>query len=518
MSRQSFVYGAFILLAASVFNRTVGFIYQIIMMRLIKPEGVGLFNMAFPIYIMILVVASMGIPVAVAKLVAEEVAKNNLPGAYRIFKISFLAILISSLALTVLLTVGAPLLQEYIFPNPKVYYCFISLVPGVMVVSLCSAFRGFFQGLQRMAPTAATQAVEQLVRVTAGLFIAWLLLPRGVEYAAIGVSLGVVCGELVGFVFMLWIYITRRPRLGTAHGCLAGETFTTTTRRIFGLGIPVTLTRFVSTAIMSLEAILIPHRLQAAGMSLDQATDTFGQLVGIAETLLFTPGVVTIALATALVPAISDALAQGNTRLVHSRIEEAVRLTTLTGIPMVAFFLILPRELCQFLFGYGSAAIPLFILALSGPFIYLNQTTTGILQGLGRPSIPFKNLLIASVVKILGIYFLTAITSLNVQGTALALALAFIMMSYLNYRDLRNITGVRPDLAMCFIKPSAATLGCAVVMWQTKLGLLSLTQSAGATLLGTLTAGGLAYLVVLYLIGGVNREDLARIKDLLKRR
>lgn len=517
MSKQSFVYGAFILLAASVFNRAVGFIYQMAMMRLIKPEGVGLFNMAFPIYVMVLVVASMGIPVAVAKLVAEEVAKNNLPGAYRIFKISFSAILISSLLITISLVLAVPLLQQYIFPNPKVYYCFISLVPGVMIVSLCSAFRGFFQGLQRMTPTAVTQAVEQLVRVTAGLSIAWLMLPRGVEYAAIGISLGVICGELVGFIFMLWIYLTRRPRLVLAHRRSPHEPIFQSAGRIFELGIPVTLARFVSTAIMSLEAILIPSRLQAAGMSLDLATDTFGQFMGIAQTLLFTPGVVTIAMATALVPAISDALAQGNIRIVHSRIEEAVRLTALTGIPMVSVFLILPRELCQSLFGYVSAATPLMIMALSGPFIYLNQTVTGILQGLGKPSVPFKNLVISSAVKITAIYYLTSVSYLNINGTAFALAFSFIIMSCLNYRDLRKITGFRMDVITCLIKPAAAALGCAAVLWQAKLFLQLLTGPGGLSLLGSLTAGGLAYLMILYLIGGINRNDLTRIKDLIRR-
>ncbi|MHB8918893.1 MAG: oligosaccharide flippase family protein, partial [Desulfocucumaceae bacterium] len=252
MSTQSLLYGTMVLLAASIFNRTIGFIYQIMMMRLIKPEGVGLFSMIFPVYVMMLVIATMGIPIAISKLVAEEVARNNLPGAYRIFKISLAVISASSVFLTFSLYAASPLLIRYFFPNPDVYLCFVTLIPAILIVSLCSAFRGFFQGLQRMSPTAITQAAEQLVRVTAGLSIAWVLLPRGIQFASVGISLGVVCGELVGFIIMSYIYLTRRPRVHSPSSF--EESPGRTLGRIFSLGVPVTLTRFISTALMSLDA------------------------------------------------------------------------------------------------------------------------------------------------------------------------------------------------------------------------------------------------------------------------
>ncbi|MFZ5632231.1 MAG: stage V sporulation protein B [Bacillota bacterium] len=515
MSGQSFVYGTFILLAASIFNRTIGFIYQILMMRLIKAEGVGLFSMIFPVYIMVLVVATMGIPVAISKLVAEEVARNNLPGAYRIFKISLAVISVSSLLLTVSLLAGAPLLIKYIFPNPNVYLCFISLIPAVLIVSVCSAFRGFFQGLQRMAPTAVTQAAEQLVRVCAGLSIAWFLLPRGVNYASVGISLGVVCGELVGFLIMLYIFMTRRPR--TAAPFFFPEPLSDSLGRIFGLGVPVTLTRFISTALMSLDALLIPRRLQMSGMALNDATATYGQFVGVAEALLFTPGVVTIALATALIPAVSDALAQDKAYLIHGRIQEAIRITVLVGAPVAAVFLVLPHELCQVLFGYGSAGDALFILAFSGPFLYLQQTTTGILQGLGRAGVPFKNLLKASVVKILGIYYLTSIPGFGIRGTAFSLGATYIIMALLNYRDLKRITGLRLDRTLCILKPVIAAAAMAVVMLQLKPILTPGFLPGFPGLALDLMAGAFSYFLFLYIIGGISAADIRRIRYLLKR-
>jgi len=448
--------------------------------------------------------------VAISKLVAEEMAVNNLQGAYRVFKVSLAIICSSALLFTLLLFIASPLLIKYLFPNPSVYKCFVTLIPGVLIVSICSAFRGFFQGLQRMSPTAVTQAVEQLVRVTAGLSIAWLLLPRGVDFAAVGISLGVVLGELFGFLFMLYIYITRRPRFSFQPS----KNTQLPLARIFNLGIPVTLTRFISTTLMSLDALIIPRRLQFAGMTLSESTATYGQFVGIAEALFFTPGVITIALATALIPAVSDAAAQGKIHLVRSRIEEALRITILVGSLVASIFLVLPHDLCQVLFGYRSAGDALLVLALSGPFLYLQQTTTGILQGLGRAGIPFKNLLKASVIKILGIYYLTSIPGFGIMGTALSMGFTYMMMSLLNYRDLKRITGLRINMVYCVLKPVLASAAAALFMLQLKL----IFHLPGFPGLFIYLAGGIfSFFLALYIIGGINESDVKKIRFILKR-
>ncbi len=393
MPSRPLLFGTFILLSASVFNKTVGFIYQILVMRLIKPEGVGLFSMIFPIYIMILVIASMGIPVAISKLVAEEVARNNLRGAYRIFTTSILLITASSLTFSAVTFAGSGWLVEHISPNPDVYLCLISLLPSVIIVSLCSAFRGFFQGLQEMSPTAITQAVEQIVRVTAGLSIAWFLLPKGVQYAAVGISLGVVLGELAGFIIMLCIFIKRRPRMPLPPPAAQFGKPLAPLRRIFKLGVPVTLTRLVSTGLMSLDALVIPRSLILSGMTLSLATSVYGQFVGITQALIFTPGVITIALSTVMIPAISEVQALGNTKLLNSRIQDAIRITFLVGIPLAFIFTVLPHDLSHVLFGYYNAGDALLTMASCCPFLYLQQTTTGILQGLGNAEAPLKSML-----------------------------------------------------------------------------------------------------------------------------
>lgn len=515
-ARESFVYGAAVLLSASIFNRIIGFIYQIWMVRLIKPEGIGLFNMVFPVYIMLQVLASLGIPVALAKYVAEEKARGNRAAVQRILRQSLIIVIAANLVVYLLFLSLLPWLRSCILPNPDAYLCLLALLPGVFIVSLCSVFRGYFQGLSRMEPTALTQMAEQVVRVCTGLAAAYLLLPRGVVYAALGLAAGVVCGELCGLGLMIYIYLSRRsgrpsnitaPAAGLWHGA----------RRLLGLGIPVTLSRVVATAILSVEALLIPSCLQWSGLSTDAATAVYGQLVGIAEALLFTPGVITIALATALLPAISEAAATGQWRVLSQRAGEAVRLTIVFGAPAAVFFLMLPRELCGVLFGYPDAGYALQILAFCGPFLYLQQTFTGMLQGLGRADLPFRNLLLASAWKLIGIVLLTPV--LQIQGAAAAISGALILNSLLNYLALKKLLHWPTPLLRQGQKPFLAGLAAAAAIHLVKSLLWPLLTAHPALNLSTaLLAGSLVYLLVLLLTGGLTPGELARYASLLRRR
>lgn len=517
MPSRPLLLGTLILLAASIFNKSVGFIYQILVMRLIKPEGVGLFSMIFPIYVMMLVVASMGIPIAISKLVAEEVAKNNLRGAYRIFKTSLLLITGSSLILSTVVFVNSSWLVKHISPNPDVYLCFVSLIPSVIIVSLCSAFRGFFQGLQTMTPTAVTQVAEQIVRVTTGLGIAWFLLPKGVHYAAVGISLGVLLGELTGFLVMVCIFIKKRPRISISSQRFSLKGTIMPLGRIFNIGVPVTLTRLVSTGLMSIDALIIPRSLILSGMTLSLATSAYGQFVGITQALIFTPGAITIALSTVMIPAISEAQALGKTSLLKSRIQDAIRITLLVGIPLVFVFTVIPHDLSHVLFGYYHAGDALVIMASCCPFLYLQQTTTGILQGLGRADVPLKSMLYASFLKVPGIFLLTSLPGFGIKGAAVALGISYIIMAILNYRVLKKITGVKIDNFLCIFKPLLASVVMALFILLVKKTILPLCLPGLIYLFLLLSSGASVYLIALNILGVIKFKDFAKILMVIKK-
>jgi stage V sporulation protein B len=504
-----------VLLVAGLFNRLLGFFYQVTLIRFILPEGVGLFNMVYPIYNLILVIATAGIPVAISILVAEETARGNLRGAHQVFKICFIILIISSTFTTILSFLGTPWLLKYVFPNPKVFFIYLSLLPAIIVVSLCSAFRGYFQGLQQMVPTAVTQSIEQLVRVTAGLLFARFFLPQGIEYAAMGAALGVVIGEISGLIIITVIYLRKRSRFSLSDTLYYVSPQGNLIGRIFKLAFPVTLIRVVSTFLVSVDAVLIPQRLQVCGMDLTCATAVYGQFEGVSKSLLYIPMIITISMATALIPAVSDASASKNIKLIRARTEEAIRITLITCLPVMGILILLAEELCGLIFGYPEAGTGLKILAMGGIFFYLQQITTGILQGLGKTFYPFRNLVGASIFKIVGIYYLTGIPHLAINGTAGALVVSYMIMALLNLHDIHRLTGLRLNIDKIIIRPliAVAGMGWLLIALQSHTYWNALSEPVAVT--GAVVIGFIGYSLLLMANGGLEIKELQRIKDIL---
>ena len=222
LTKQSFVKGAAILTLAGLSVRFVGAFFRIVLAMLISDEGIGLFQMAYPIYSTLLAVSTAGIPIAISKLVAENLARGNYRGAYRTFRIALTILALSGFAISAVLYFGAELFTRVVTQDPRAYLPLISISPAIFLVTVMSAYRGFFQGQQQMMPTALSQIAEQIGRVVIALLLVVILLPRGLEYAAAGASFGAAAGAFCGLVLLMFIWLRQKRsflynEIGRAH-------------------------------------------------------------------------------------------------------------------------------------------------------------------------------------------------------------------------------------------------------------------------------------------------------------
>lgn len=250
--------------------------------------------------------------------------------------------------------------------------------------------------------------------------------------------------------------------------------------------------------------MLIPQRLQIAGYTAREATTLFGQLGGAAFTLFSFPSVFTFALATSLVPAISEASARNQYQVVKARSSEAIRLTILIGIPclLILFYFAIP--LTAF-FKSASVAPILRILALGGIFSYLQQTTTGILQGLGKFYLPVFHSIISALLRIPILYYLTAQATWGLNGTAAAYVVGYIIMALLNLGALIRYTGMMIDMPRFLLQPLSAGIAMMFLF-----RLLSIFTQPWIILIQIFLGLG-CYLTILLLNGGITLADLRRL-------
>jgi stage V sporulation protein B len=496
--RHSLIKGVLILAGAGLLNRIIGFIYRIVVMRTIGPEGVGLYEMVFPLYTLIVVITTAGIPIAIAKTVAELKAKRYLNTIKKLLFLNLAIMIFTSILAFIIILMLRPIILPTLLPDPRAIFPFMTMVPALILVALSSVIRGYFQGLQQMTPSAISQVSEQIVRTSLGVALAYKLMPYGPAYAATGLAVGMVIGETIGLISLLFFLRQSLRKKDEVPSVNDKKNIFPIMRQILFLAMPVTSTRIVAAGIMSLQAILIPKRLQAAGLSVNEATATFGEFTGIALSLIGLPTLFSNAMAISLVPSISEALIRKQYEVIRHRVQLALSITVITGLPWVILYLFLPDNLTQIIFGKKGFAQPLQLLALGSIFLYLQQTMLGIFQGLGRVDIALKNIVFGAIINLALVYYLTGIELLSIRGTAIAYSVTWFLVSVLNLYQLVKLLKIRLNLKEMIIVPLIGSFGMAIIIAFTWWQLWQLFGNALICTLFSIISGLLIYLGLVF--------------------
>jgi len=456
--QKSFIKGAAILSIAGLIAKVMGFVYRVVLTRLIGAEGMGLYQMAYPLYTILLVISRSGIPVSLAKLISGRLAVDERRAAFKIFKVGRQMAVVIGLVFSIIMILLAKPLIGLLKWDPRVYYAIIALAPAIFFVSLMATYRGLFQGLQDMKPTAISQVIEQLARMITMIALVYLLVPYGKDFAAAGATFGAVTGSIAGLFTLLYIYYRRRNEIWkyVSEGSLKSSSNREIVKQIAAFGIPITIGALVQPLMNLVDTILVPQRLQVAGYAVEKTTALFGELSAVAMTLVNFPTIITVSLAASLVPSISEAFALGKGKLIKHRTETGLRLAILISLPSSTGLYLLARPLTDIIFNVPTAASSLRIVAWGVLFIALQQTSSAILQGIGKTGIPARNLLIGAVVNGIINYTLTAMPQYGIRGAAFGTTTGFAVAAFLNLIYLKKYTRVNFRIKELVFKPLMA--------------------------------------------------------------
>lgn len=270
-------------------------------------------------------------------------------------------------------------------------------------------------------------------------------------------------------------------------------------KELFTFGFPTTLTRVTNSLVFTFEATLIPVTLQKCGFNINQAASIYGQFSGVSMSLLTIPTVLTFSLATSLVPSISEAEAQGKVKALQFRSSEALRLTYLFGLPVMIILVLKASSLCNLLYNLPEAGITVRYLAWGALFLYLAQTSNGILQGLGLVKTVFINTIAGAIIKVVGIIFLVKIPELNINGAALAFSVSFCVVCVLNLVAISKKTGFKFKTKEIVIPFVASILMAFLIIIETRH--LENFLSANLVTIISILTGFVVYMVLITISG-----------------
>lgn len=506
-----FLKGTLILTIAGFVVKAIGSINWILLSRILGGEGIGIYQMAFPIYLLALQVSSAGIPIAISIITAEKLALNDYKGAKKVFTLSFNLLFITGLLFSIITFLGADwFIQSGYIRESRAYYSIIALAPAIFFVTLISCFRGYLQGWQMMTPTAISQIVEQLLRVVVMLVAAAVLLPYGLDKAAGGASLGAGIGAF-GALLVLLYYYWKLPKAPTQGQLYSGpqEKSGSILYRLIKLAIPISLASIMLPLVANLDLFIVPRQLEVAGYTTAQATELFGYLTGMAVPLINLATIITAALATSIVPAISDLVSRKDKDGIFLRTASAMRMTFIATVPFSIMLYVLAKPVVTLIYNAPRAEEATQILAIAIFFLGLHQVTTAILQGLGKPTLPVINMAIACIVKVILNWNLTALPWLGIAGASYATVADIAFAAILNLFYIKKYTNYFLDFSILWKNiVSAAIMG--LIMFFTYQGLEDkIPMIADFLLVGI--EGGFIYIIVMILLKGLNKNDGARM-------
>lgn len=472
---SNFLIQGTILAAAGIIVRVIGMFYRIPLADILGDEGNGYYSSAFSIYSILLIVSSYSLPTAVSKMIATRLARKEYRNSVRVLKVSlFYGTAVGGIGAAVL-WFGADLFANQFLKMPYTSYALKTLAPTIWVIAYLGVFRGYFQGLGTMLPTAISQIFEQIVNAVISIYAASRLFEAGLRsnlvygsteysfaFGAAGGTIGTGAGALAALLFLMFILFNYRPvmkrqarrdrsRRRESYGELSGVLVITV--------LPIVLSSVAYNISTVLDNSIYGNGMASLGMGASEIASNWGVYSGKYHLLFNIPVAIANSLSSALIPSLSRAVAERNKGQVTSKISLVIRFSMIIAIPATVGLTVLAGPICNLLFSrnnnselikmmmYGSVAVV---------FFSLSTVTNAVLQGINRMQTPLKNAVISLIIHVgilcamlfgfkMGIYsvvysnILFALTMCLLNGAAIS--------RFLNYRQEMKKTFILPTLA-----------------------------------------------------------------------
>ena len=422
--KNPLITGTVILTLTGLLSRFIGFFYRIFLSNAFGAEGMGIYQLIAPVLALSFALTASGIQTAISKYVASETSTRDYKSSFRTLWTGFLL----AMALSVICALGIYVYAEPIAANllleERTAPLLRIIALSIPMASVHSCINGYFYGIRKTGIPAFSQLAEQVCRVGSVYLIYFICqkqrLTPTISFAVVGLVIGESASMIVSVVAILARAHQVFPALSFSH-CRAAQPFSSVVsvyRRITGqllqLAVPLSANRLVLNLLQSVEAIYIPNRLMAYGLSNADALSVYGVLTGMSLPLILFPSAITNSISVLLLPVVSEADANGNQTTVRRAIFTSIRCCILLGFFCTALFLVFGRLAGQLLFHSELAGSFILTLSFLCPFMYIASMLNSILNGLGKTIQTFLFSVVSLLLRLLFVFF--AIPSFGIQG------------------------------------------------------------------------------------------------------
>lgn len=422
VKKQSYLKGATIISVGGFISKLLGAAYRIPLVAFLGGKGMGLYQLVYPLYCVLLTVSASGIPTGIARLVSS--GSDNRGAERTAFR------LYGALG-----AIGSVLMFAFAVPLAKaqgeegVALCCRVLSPSVFFVSVISVVRGYFQGKGDMYPTAFTEVGEQVIKVAAGVALASFFREDIIKATAAAVA-AVTISEAAVCLYSIVLYMGEKGKVKPLF-----KEKSPSYKSVLAYTIPLAVTALAFPVSQLFESMAVVNALRRVNAD---ATALYGIFSGCAVTVVNLPVSVAYGLAAASVPQISPLAAKGDLIGAKSKAKNAIVCTLALSIPCAVLLYALAPLAAKIIFPSLSPSekellVSLVrIMSVNAVTSSLVQTSSACVTSLGKPLFGAASQWFCALLRVALSAILCAFTPLSIVGAAVSANICYFVAVVLN--------------------------------------------------------------------------------------
>ncbi|MFA9375216.1 MAG: polysaccharide biosynthesis C-terminal domain-containing protein [Lachnotalea sp.] len=447
--QHAIIKGTLYLTVAGFISRIIGFFYRIFLSHTIGAEGMGIYQLIFPIYMLCYSLTVAGIHTGISRFTSSKIASKDYNGAINVLYAGLILAVFPSILVAYLVYFNADYLAINYLKESRCTDLLKVISLSVPFGAIHTCIAAYYYGIKKAGVPAFSQLVEQTVRVISVYLIYKVLTDKGLLVTPVIAAIGIVTGEIASVLF------TTTAIFIQTNFSISFKTISSIPisyfKNIFVLSVPLTANRVIITLLQSIETVLIPTQLKKFGLSTSDALSLYGILMGMSLPLILFPSTLTNSLSVMLLPDVAEAQASSNfTRITHTS-KITIQYCLILGILCTGIFLSFGQDMGTLIFDNDLAGKFIITLAWICPFLYLSTTLNSILNGLGKTTVTLFNSLASIFTRIL--FILLFVPYFGIEGYLWGLLVGQLVITVLNFIVLNNYISISFSLYKWIVKP-----------------------------------------------------------------
>lgn len=424
--KNKFIKSTLILIIGSLFTKLLGFIIKIIFTRMVTQDDINLYSIIMPTYSLLITLASLGLPLAISNLIAE----NKVRSKKILFSIIPSSLIINIILITTIFLV-APIISNNLLHNKDAYYPIISIAFVLPFISLSSIIRGYFFGKQKMFPHTLSNIIEQLFR----LLIIIIFLPKLLKYGTVITVSAYILFNIFSEIISIIVFLLFAPK----NFSIKREDLKPDIRvikDIMSIAIPTTSSRIIGNIGYFFEPIILTLTLTLIGYNNDFILNEYGIYNAYVLPLLTIPSFFIIALNTSLVPEISKNKHDKN--IIKRRLKQSLTFSFILGLVSNTIVYIFTEKLLIIIFDTTLGIDYIKFLAPFFVFLYLEGPLASTLQALNYAKYTMTVTIITTILKLLTL-FIFSLMHIGLYGLLISEIINIFLVVYLNSKKIVKV-------------------------------------------------------------------------------